>query len=115
MATRAVADGTQKELTAGYTADFLANRDSLKGLATLEGKILSDKTLDPTRQNMLAGRVQARSDILERRISAFQQHQDSVAATDEMPLQLDQFDLQDTKLSLVFLRRNCGLVLLAVL
>lgn len=74
----AVRDGTQKELTAGYTADFLANRDSPKGLSTLEGKILSDKTLDPTRQNMLVGRVQARSDILERRALAFQQHRERV-------------------------------------
>lgn len=72
----AVKDGTQKELTAGYTADFLANRDSEKGLDALEGKVMADGRIEPTRQNMIVGRIQGRRDVLERRALAFQQHQE---------------------------------------
>lgn len=66
----AVRDGTQKQLYADYTADFLANRDSLQGLRALEETVLKDATLDPTRQNVLSGRIMARQDLLERRVQA---------------------------------------------
>lgn len=61
---RAVEGGTQKQLYAGYSADFLANRNSAKGLDLLEQKIAADQTIDPTRQNALLGRVMSRRETL---------------------------------------------------
>jgi hypothetical protein len=72
----AVRDGTQKELTAGYTADFLAGRDSPKALDALETRVMADETLDPTRQNMLVGRIQSRAEMLDRRAQAMRAHQE---------------------------------------
>lgn len=72
----AVRDGTQKELTAGYTADYLSAQNSPKALDALLSRLTADKTLDPTRLNVLAGRVQARMEMLDRRATAFQQHQE---------------------------------------
>ena len=45
---------------------------------------------------------------LELRVAAFHEHQNSVAATDEVPLQFDQFDLQHVQLGLVVLARDGG-------
>lgn len=69
----AVRDGAQKELTAGYTTDFLAGRNDIKALDTLQTKVMSDDTLDDTRKNMLVGRIQSRSEVLERRAIGLQQ------------------------------------------
>lgn len=64
----AVENGTQKQLTAGYTADYLANEDSLPALGGLHRRVLEDATLDETRKNILVGRIQNRMAVLERRI-----------------------------------------------
>lgn len=69
----AVRDGAQKELTAGYTADFLAGRNDMKTLDALQTRVMGDSTLDDTRKNMLVGRIQSRSDVIERRAMAVQQ------------------------------------------
>lgn len=63
---RAVEDGTQKQITAGYTADFLAGRDSQKALSALERKVTADPMLDETRKNALLGRILARNETLSR-------------------------------------------------
>jgi hypothetical protein len=63
---RAVEDGTQKQLAAGYTTDFLAGRDSIPALAQLERKVTADPTLDETRRNALLGRIISRSETLGR-------------------------------------------------
>lgn len=62
-----VEEGTQKALSAGYNADYLANQNSRPSLEQLHGRILEDKTLDDTRRNVLAGRVQNRMQVLEHR------------------------------------------------
>lgn len=61
----AVRDGTQREIYNGYSADFLAQRDSRTGLDALIRTIEADKTLDDTRKNALLGRVSSRLDTLE--------------------------------------------------
>lgn len=61
---KAVEDGTQKQLYAGYSADFLANRSSPAGLDELERRITADPTLDPIRANALLGRVISRRETL---------------------------------------------------
>lgn len=68
----AVRDGTQKQVTAGYTSDLLANRDDRKGLDGLEKRITADETLDDTRKNALLGRVMSRGETLDRRAEAQQ-------------------------------------------
>lgn len=63
---RAVEDGTQKQITAGYTSDFLAGRDSPKALSALEQRVTADGKLDDTRKNALLGRIISRSETLSR-------------------------------------------------
>ena len=64
---RAVEDGTQKELSAGYTAQYLANEDNPGALASLRKTVLADGALGDDRRNMLVGRIQNREYVLERR------------------------------------------------
>jgi hypothetical protein len=64
---RAVEDGTQKELSARYTAQYLAGEDSPRALETLRKKVLSDSALGEDRRNILVGRIQNREYVLERR------------------------------------------------
>lgn len=44
--------------------------------------------------------------VLAGRVAAFQQHQDAIAMGDEVPLQLDEFDLQRVRFGLVFVMRS---------
>lgn len=64
----AVANGTQKELTAHYNALYLAGEDSHRTLEGLRKTVLEDGTLDETRRNILVGRIQNRQFVLERRL-----------------------------------------------
>ncbi len=61
---KAVEDGTQKQLYADYSANFLANRQSPAGLDELEKKVSGDTTIDPIRQNALLGRIISRRETL---------------------------------------------------
>jgi hypothetical protein len=61
---KAVEDGTQKQLYANYSANFLANRQSPAGLDELEKRVSGDTTLDPIRQNALLGRIISRRETL---------------------------------------------------
>lgn len=61
---KAVEDGTQKQLYADYSANFLANRSSPAGLDELEKRVSQDTTLDPIRQNALLGRIVSRRETL---------------------------------------------------
>lgn len=74
---RAVEDGTQKQLTAGYNADFLAGRDNRPALDALEKKVSADPTLDDTRRNALLGRIMSRNETLGRRDDAEQRRQEA--------------------------------------
>lgn len=56
---RAVEDAVQKQLSAGYTADFLANQKNGKALGSLQDRVMADKELDETRKNVLVGRIQS--------------------------------------------------------
>lgn len=62
---RAVQDGTQKQLTAGYTSTFLANQDNRKVLEALHTQVLGDEQLDDTRKNIVVGRIQSRMALLD--------------------------------------------------
>jgi len=64
---KAVEDGTQKQLYAGYTREFLGVQDDIRGLAMLHGRVDADPSLDDTRRNALLGRIQARTGVLEAR------------------------------------------------
>lgn len=64
---RVVAEGAQKQLTADYNAQFLAQRESKPGLEALEKTLFADKTLDDTRRNIIHGRILSRIDRLEAR------------------------------------------------
>lgn len=61
---KAVEDGTQKQLYADYSANFLASRQSPAGLDELEKRVSGDTTLDPIRQNALLGRIISRRETL---------------------------------------------------
>lgn len=61
---KAVEDGTQKQLYAGYSAEFLSARSSTAALDDLERRVSTDTTLDPIRQNALLGRVISRRETL---------------------------------------------------
>lgn len=61
----AVVEGTQKELAAGYNAEYLAMQNSTDALKELHGRILGDAQIDETRKNVLVGRVQNRMSVLE--------------------------------------------------
>lgn len=62
----AVREGGQKDLTAAFTADFLAQRDNPAGLKALETRVLASG-LDETRKNIVHGRILGRLDTLELR------------------------------------------------
>lgn len=67
MLEKAVEDGTQKEVTATYNAEYLVHENSGPALEDLRTRVLSDKALDENRRNMLVGRIQNRQYVLERR------------------------------------------------
>ena len=64
---RAVEDGTQKELQAGYNAEYLANENSGLALEQLRRRVLADGALGEDRRNIMVGRIQNRQYVLERR------------------------------------------------
>lgn len=64
---KAVEDGTQKQVYATYTREFLGVQDDRKGLSALHSKVLADSSLDDTRKNALLGRIQSRDGVLEQR------------------------------------------------
>lgn len=70
---KAVEDGTQKQLYAGYSAEFLNARSSPAALDDLEKRISTDTTLDPIRQNALLGRVISRRETLVRQAEVAEQ------------------------------------------
>lgn len=74
----AVKDGTQKQIAAGYTADFLAGRNNARALDDLEKRISGDAELDDTRKNALLGRVMSRRETLERRAEAYAREQERI-------------------------------------
>lgn len=61
----AVAEGTQKQLAAGYNAEYLSIENNPEALQSLHGKVLADKDLDESRRNVIVGRVQHRISVLE--------------------------------------------------
>lgn len=62
-----VRDGTQKQISAAYNEQFLAQRESKEGLQGLEKRVVGDKVLDETRKNIIHGRILGRLDALEAR------------------------------------------------
>lgn len=70
---KAVEDGTQKQVYATYTRDFLGAQNDRGGLAVLEKKVAADPHLDDTRRNALLGRIMSRSETLERRAEVAEQ------------------------------------------
>lgn len=62
----AVVDGTQKELTAGFNAEFLATRENRAGLEDLANRVVGS-SLDETRKNIVHGRVLNRIETLDLR------------------------------------------------
>jgi len=64
---KAVRDGTQKQLAAGYNNAFLAVRDDTKGLEALERDVIADKTLDETRKNTIRSQILSRIDTVAKR------------------------------------------------
>lgn len=64
---KAVRDGTQKQLAAGYNNAYLAVRDDAKGLAELEKAVVKDPTLDETRKNTIRSQILSRIDTVDRR------------------------------------------------
>lgn len=69
---KAVEDGTQKQVSADYTTDFLGARDNPQALDQLSRKVSADPQLDDTRKNALIGRIDSRAEVLNRRITAEQ-------------------------------------------
>jgi len=62
---RAVEDGTQKQLSAGYRNEFIAQRDSPTALTELAKRVSADPKLDLDRQNALLGPIASRIKTLE--------------------------------------------------
>lgn len=62
-----VGQAAQKQLFNGYQGAFLGAADNPNGLKQLYGQVVGDKTLDEDRKNILIGRIQNRSDMLENR------------------------------------------------
>jgi hypothetical protein len=75
---RAVEDGTQKQLTAGYTTQYLQLSDNAKGLETLHREVMADAKLDDTRKNILVGRIQTRMEVLANRAERQRAQQERV-------------------------------------
>ncbi len=71
--SRAVADGTQKELADGFNARYLANEDNPGVLDQLRREVLQNGQLDDARKNVLVGRIQNRQYVLERRAEVAEQ------------------------------------------
>jgi len=72
---KAVEDGTQRQLYAGYQANYLANRNSPAGLDQLEASVRQDKTLDPLRSNSLLGSIISRRETLVRQAEVQRERQ----------------------------------------
>lgn len=62
-----VADGTEKQVAAGYRRDFLNLRDNWKALDKLSERVTADKNLDLDRQNILVGQIASRIEVLQNR------------------------------------------------
>lgn len=62
----AVKDGTQKQLAADYTGDYLANRDNSEALGILADRVLADQKLDDTRKNTIRSSILSRIDRLDK-------------------------------------------------
>lgn len=62
----AVRDGTQKQLAANYTGDYLANRDNAEALGILADRVLADQRLDDTRKNTIRSSILSRIDRLDK-------------------------------------------------
>jgi len=67
MLAKAVKDGTQKGIAAGYNNAFLAVRDDPKGLEALERDVIADKQLDETRKNTIRSQILSRIDTVAKR------------------------------------------------
>lgn len=67
MLAKAVKDGTQKGLAAGYNNAFLAVRDDQKGLEALERDVIGDRQLDETRKNTIRSQILSRIDTIAKR------------------------------------------------
>ncbi len=63
---RAVVDGTQREMTSGFNARFLAERESRAGLEKLAQEVVGSD-LDETRKNIVHGRILNRVETLDLR------------------------------------------------
>lgn len=64
---KAVEDGTQKQLTNSYNAEYLTVESQPKALEALRQRVLKDESLNEDRRNILVGRIQNRQMVLERR------------------------------------------------
>lgn len=64
---REVGDAAQKQLFDGYQSAYLQGMDSPQALNGLLRQVSTDKTLDEDRRNILVGRIQNRSEVLESR------------------------------------------------
>lgn len=62
---KAVEDGSQKQLAAGYRAKYLEVQNSLPALKSLHEQVLNDKGLDDTRRNVQVGQIQTQMARLE--------------------------------------------------
>lgn len=65
--SKAVEDGTQKQVSADYRSDYLANQNDAKTLRELNDRVLGDKKLDDTRRNVLVSQIQNRVLVLDHR------------------------------------------------
>lgn len=63
--TRAVEDGTQRQISASYRGEFLAAQDNPKALRELQTRVTADQTLDEMRRNSLIGPIQSRIQVLD--------------------------------------------------
>jgi hypothetical protein len=64
---REVGDAAQKQLFDGYQSAYLQGMDSPQALNGLLKQVNADKTLDEDRRNILIGRIQNRSEVLDNR------------------------------------------------
>jgi hypothetical protein len=71
-----VGNAAQKQLFDGYQSAYLQGMDSPQALNGLLKQVNADKTLDEDRRNILVGRIQNRSDVLENRAARAQDQRD---------------------------------------
>lgn len=71
-----VGDAAQKQLFNGYQSSYLQSMDSPQALNGLLRQVNADKTLDEDRRNILIGRIQNRSEVLENRAARDQDRRD---------------------------------------